>query len=64
MDCWCKTYTIIVTVVHSVVKLHEDVAKNVHLFQACLIHTQRLNDVSTFSTLCVELVDFASDPVV
>ena len=64
MDCLRKTYSVVVPVVYSVEKLHKNVSQNVQLFKAELIDSKWLDDVTTFTTLCVELVDLSGYPVV
>ena len=64
MDCLRKTYSVVVPVVYSVEKLHKNVSQNVQLFKTELIDSKRLDNVTTFTTLCVELVDLSGYPVV
>ena len=58
-----EAYTVIISVVDRVVKLHKHVAENMELLQAALIHTERLNDVATLASLRVLFIDLSCHPV-
>ena len=64
MDSWSEANAVIISVVDRVVELHKDVAENVELLQAALIHTERLNNVATLASLRVLFIDLSCHPVV
>ena len=64
MDGRRKSNTILITIVHCVVKLHEDVAKDMHLLETDLVDSKRLDDIATFAAVLVVSVNLSCDPVV
>jgi len=54
---------ILIAVMHCIVELHEDIAEDMHLLKALLVDAQRLDNVTTSSSIRVQLVNFAGDPV-
>ena len=64
MDSWSEANAVIISVVDRVVKLHEYVAKDMKLFQAALVHTERLDNVATLASLRVLFIDLSCHPVV
>lgn len=63
MNGWSEAHSVIISVVDRVVELHKDVAENVELLQAALIHTERLNNVATLASLRVLFIDLSCHPV-
>ena len=55
---------VFIAVMDRVIKLHKDIANDVHLFKAHLIDSERFDNVSAFASLGVVAVDFARYPVV
>ena len=64
MDSWSEANAVIISVVDGVVKLHKHVAKNMKLLQAALVHTERLDNVTTLASLRVLFIDLSCHPVV
>ena len=64
MNSWSEANAVIISVVDGVIKLHEYVAKDMKLFQAALVHTERLDNVATLASLRVLFIDLSCHPVV
>jgi len=64
MDSGREANPILITVMHSVIELHENVSEDMHFLQALLVDAQRLNDVATFASVGVYFVNLTGDPMV
>jgi len=63
VHCWGESHHVVVAVMDCVIELHEDVAEDVHLLEAYLVHTKGFDDVSAFAALWVSGVNFSGHPM-